>query len=302
MPMVSGAQFVSFDEMLKTPGRAPVYGAPEGADAMLIARAAEDAGARVLFVARDAQRAAAAREAARFFAPDLPVVDLPAWDCLPYDRVSPSADVIAKRMAALAFLDATPADRPAVIVTTVNAAVQRVPPREVVAAASFSAKPGASVDIDDLTRRLSANGFSRSSTVREAGEFAVRGGLVDLFPPGATEPLRLDFFGDTLESIRAFDPESQRTTAQRQSVELTAASEVLLSEETASRFRQRYLEAFGAPGGDPLYEAVSALRMHAGIEHWLPFFYERLDTVFDYAGDGLVKRVAAGGAEGFEIA
>ena len=288
MAMVSGSQFISFAEMLKTAGPLPVHGAPEGADAMLVARAAEEAGRRVIFIARDAQRAAAAREAVRFFAPDLPVIDLPAWDCLPYDRVSPSADIIARRMAALAFLDATPADQPAVIITTVNAALQKVPPREVVAAASFSARPGSSVDIEDLARRLSANGFSRASTVREAGEFAVRGGLLDLFPPGAPEPLRLDFFGDTLESIRAFDPESQRTTAQRQSVELTAASEVLLSEETASRFRQRYLENFGAPGGDPLYEAVSALRMHAGIEHWLAFFYERLETIFDFAGDGLV--------------
>jgi len=286
MAMVSGSRKISFAEAMRTPGRLPVYGAPEGADAMLAARAAADEahGGRVLFVARDAARASAAANAIRFFAPALPVVDLPAWDCLPYDRVSPSADVVARRMAALAFLADAPADRPSVIVTTVNALVQRTPPADVVRGASFSARPSESVDIDDLVRRLTANGFARSSTVREAGEFAVRGGLLDLFPPGASEPLRLDFFGDTLESIRAFDPESQRTTAQRKDVSLTAASEVLFSDENVSRFRQRYLEAFGAPGGDPLYEAVSAQRMHAGVEHWLPFFYERLETLLEHAG------------------
>ena len=141
--------------------------------------------------------------------------------------------------------------------------------------------------MEELTHYLLANGYARASTVREPGEFAVRGGLLDLFPPGTDEPLRLDFFGDTLESIRAFDASTQMTTHQRKAIGLTAASEVLLSDDAISRFRRGYLERFGTPGDDPVYEAVSEGRRQAGMEHWLPLFYEQLGTLFDYTGDGL---------------
>ena len=119
--------------------------------------------------------------------------------------------------------------------------------------------------------------------MRDVGEFAVRGGILDLYAPGADEALRLDFFGDTLETIRAFDPASQRTTGQRNALTLKPMSEVALTPETISRFRRNYIEAFGAPSrDDALYAAVSEGRRFAGMEHWLPFFYERLETLFDY--------------------
>ena len=119
--------------------------------------------------------------------------------------------------------------------------------------------------------------------MREYGEYAVRGGIVDLWAPGTPAPIRLDFFGDTLETIRPFDPASQRTTGQVPRLDLVPASEAILTEETISRFRQNYRAAFGAViRADPLYEAVSEGRRFAGMEHWLPFFYERLETLFDY--------------------
>src|SRR5207248_368806 len=127
------------------------------------------------------------------------------------------------------------------------------------------------------------NGFIRSSTVREPGEYAVRGGIIDLYAPGMAEPVRFDFFGDTLETIRSFDPESQRTTDQLRGLDLVPVAEFQLTTETIKRFRLGYVEAFGAPTPDDLlYHAVSEGRRHPGMEHWLPLFHDRLDTLFDY--------------------
>ena len=185
-------------------------------------------------------------------------------------------------MATLAALAAGFA-RPAAILTTVNAATQRVPPRDVLAAASFTAEVGGRLDVGRLRGYLARMGFQQAPTVTEPGEFAIRGGLIDLFPPGARAPVRLDLFGDVLDSARRFDPETQRTTETVKRVELAPVSEVILDDAAIQRFRTRYREAFGAAGhDDPLYEAISAGRKHQGYEHWLPFFHERLETLFDY--------------------
>ncbi len=266
--------------------------APDGFDAFLaadltrlLAPKAEDRAAALLHVARDGQRAAAFEEALRFAAPEIEIVALPAWDCQPYDRVSPNAAIAAQRMTALARLARTrgSAERPRLVSTTVNAITQRLPPRDWVAAQSLSAAPGNALDMDDLVRWLEAHGFLRSSTVRETGEYAVRGGILDLQAPGMPAPVRLDFFGDTLESIRAFDPETQRTTTQLRALDLTPMSELQLTTETMRRFRQAYLAEFGAnTRGDTLYEAVSEGRRHPGVEHWLPLFHTKMDTLFDY--------------------
>ena len=289
MALQSANPIMSAKEAWTTSDSLTVHGAPEGADGLAIAEAVRTRGGLAIHIARDASRAAAMAQTVGFFAPSVPVIRFPAWDCLPYDRMSPSPEVVAARMAALSALAAHDGKTPLVMVTSVNAVTQRVPGRHLVEASSFSARPGASVDMDKLTAFLAANGYARASTVREPGEFAVRGGLIDLFPPGADEPLRLDFFGDTLESIRAFDPVSQMTTQQRAEIHLSAASEVLLTEETIARFRSGYLKLFGTPGDDPVYEAVSAGRRQAGMEHWLPLFYDRVGTIFEYLnGDPLI--------------
>jgi transcription-repair coupling factor (superfamily II helicase) len=244
----------------------------------------------VLFVARDGQRLPAIVEALAFADPGLPVLELPAWDCLPYDRVSPGSDAAARRLDALSAMIALgKAPHRAVVLTTANALLQRVPPAAAIEAQTFHARPGNQVDMNRLVARLETSGFERVPTVREVGEFAVRGGILDLYAPGWSEALRLDFFGDTLESIRAFDVASQRTTGQRNAMTLQAMSEVALTPDTISRFRRAYIEAFGAPSrDDALYAAVSEGRRFAGMEHWLPFFYERLETVFDYLGEAPV--------------
>ncbi|WP_370311751.1 transcription-repair coupling factor [Sagittula sp.] len=263
-------------------GQVIIGGAPEGFDARLVLGEVAKAGGPVVHIARDDKRLAAMRDALAFFAPDMPVVVFPAWDCVPYDRVSPNADISAARMATLAGLAHGMPDR-FVLLTTLGAAMQRLPAREVLREAAFTARVGDRVDEEALRAFLVRMGFSQAPTVTEPGDYAIRGGIIDIYPPGEGGPVRLDFFGDTLEGARRFDAASQRTTEKLDVVELAPVSEVILDEAAILRFRQNYRIEFGAAGtDDPLYEAVSAGRKHAGIEHWLPFFHDRLETLFDY--------------------
>src|SRR5438445_117233 len=135
------------------------------------------------------------------------VLEFPAWDCLPYDRVSPHPSAVAQRMLALSRLARAKGQSASILLTTVNAALQRVPPRQLVAGQSLSAAPGNVLAMDGVVRWLELNGFTRASTVLDPGEYAVRGGIIDLFAPGMELGVRLDFFGDALESIRSFDPQ-----------------------------------------------------------------------------------------------
>ncbi|NCT11667.1 MAG: transcription-repair coupling factor [Rhodobacterales bacterium] len=268
--------------MSSSPHHITVGGAPEGFDARLILNEVARLSGPVIHVARDDKRLAAMQAALAFFDPAMPVITFPGWDCLPYDRVSPNAEVSATRMATLAALVHQMPDR-FVLLTTLNAATQRVPARSLLRAAAFSARVGDRVDEAALRAFLVRMGFSQSPTVLEPGDYAVRGGIIDIFPPGQSGPVRLDFFGDTLDGARRFDPATQRTTEKLTLVELAPVSEVILDEESVTRFRQNYRIEFGAAGtDDPLYEAVSAGRKHAGVEHWLGFFHATLETLFDY--------------------
>ena len=262
-------------------------GAPEGLDALTVAERMAASGGVGLFVARDLGRATEFSQALAFFAGDLEVLDFPAWDCLPYDRLSPSSSVSAARMATLTRLShRAPDDRtPLLIVTTVAGAIQRTPPRTMTDSAGFETRVGRDLDTAALETYFSTNGYMRASTVSERGEYAVRGGVIDVFPPGFDEPVRLDMFGSELESIRTFDPATQRSTGQRTAVSLSPVSEALLNAETISRFRTGYLNLFGTGGDDPLYAAVSEGARRQGMEHWLPLLYPRLETLFDYLPD-----------------
>ncbi|MCW5696545.1 MAG: transcription-repair coupling factor [Bauldia sp.] len=269
-------------------------GVPDGFDARVLAdllAVAESRGvSRVIMVARDGNRVAELERSIRFFAPNAPVVSFPAWDCMPYDRVSPHPTVVARRMAALAELaTAETSGKARLVLTTVNAVLQRVATRERIAADALSIAAGDRVEMDRIARWVEGHGFQRVSTVREPGEYAVRGGILDLYPAGQPWPARLDYFGDTLESIRAFDPETQRTTGRIPRLQLLPTSEVILSRDTIARFRANYVAMFGAADqSDLLYHAVSEGRRIAGVEHWLPLFGETLDTLFDYAPDAPV--------------
>ncbi|MBD8555736.1 transcription-repair coupling factor [Rhizobium sp. CFBP 8762] len=259
---------------------------PSGVEPLILADLARSGGP-LAYIMSDGQHIADMEQMLGFAAPDIPVLTLPGWDCLPYDRVSPSADISARRLSALSSLIAhRKKPHPAIVLVTVNAALQKIAPQSVLESLAFSARPGGVVRMDDIAQRLERNGFDRVATVREVGEYAVRGGILDVFVPGSPEPVRLDFFGDTLETIRSFDAASQRTTGQARSLDLNPMSEVSLTPETISHFRTRYLAMFGAATrDDALYQAVSEGRRYAGMEHWLPLFYDGLETVFDYLSD-----------------
>jgi transcription-repair coupling factor (superfamily II helicase) len=256
-------------------------GVPAGFEPVLLADLARASGCAV-FVASDEQMMRATADTVVFFAPELEIIRIPAWDCLPYDRASPSLRASSERLAGLHALQAT-AKGPRLILTTANAITQRaLTPfriRQLVARIA----PGERIETARLLTLLATNGYARTDTVRDAGEFAVRGGIVDLWPAGEPGPLRLDFFGDEIETLRRFDPATQRTTEAVTAITLLPASEALLDEASIKRFRGRYRELFGATAtGDPLYQAVSEGRRLAGMEHWLPLFEEKLGTLFDH--------------------
>jgi transcription-repair coupling factor (superfamily II helicase) len=297
---------VDLQTLLRAKEPVTLAGAPAGFVPWLaadLARAAAGTGggARAVFIASDEAAMRHILDAAHYFAPELETLSFPAWDCLPYDRSSPSLRSTSERLATLHALQRKPA-KPQLLVTTVNAATQltlspfRI--RQLVARLA----PGERIDLDRLAALLSANGYMRTDTVQDAGEFAVRGGLVDLFPAGEEQGLRLDFFGDEIESVRRFDPATQRTTGTAEGgFTLLPASETLLDEGSVKRFRSRYRELFGATAtGDPVYQAVSEGRRLAGVDHWLPLFEERLATLFDHLGErDIIVRDAghAGAAE-----
>jgi transcription-repair coupling factor (superfamily II helicase) len=271
--------------ILAAPQVLTLAGVPQGFLPWLLADLTRAAKGRAVFIAPDDVGMQAVADAAQYFAPEIGVLRFPAWDCLPYDRASPSLRSTSERLAALHQLQRKQ-QRPELLVTTVNAVTQRtLTPfriRQLVARLA----PGERIDRDKLAALLQANGYLRTDTVADAGEFAVRGSLVDLFPSGESHALRLDFFGDEIETVRQFDPADQRTIGSIDGFTLLPASEALLDEESIKRFRARYREKFGATAtGDPLYQTISDGRRLAGMEHWLPLFEDRLETLFDHLGD-----------------
>lgn len=288
-------------QILDAGGPVTVTGTPEGLDAWALAELAQGLKANggagsgvVLHVARDDKRMAALRAGLRFFgAGRVRTIVFPAWDCVPYDRIAPNPEIASRRLTALAQLtrlDRGKDGRATVVITSVNAAVQKVPPRRFIEQSVLRFAVGESIGLETLAERLEATGFVRTGNVMEPGEYALRGGIADLFPPGRTKPVRLDFFGDVLESIREFDTETQRTTRALENIVLLPVSEALLTADTINDFRQRYVELFGpVTSSDPLYEAISAGARYQGMEHWLPLFHDRLETLFDYAPGAAVS-------------
>ncbi|MCL2714913.1 MAG: transcription-repair coupling factor [Alphaproteobacteria bacterium] len=281
-------------DLLERGRRLKLCNAAEGAEGLIVSDLARAIAAgrvrraiTLTVVCRDGQRMAQLARALGFFAPDIAVEQFPAWDCQPYDRVSPHGAVLAQRVTTLARLAAlTGSDKALILLTSVNAITQRVPPRDQIAAQALALAPGHAVPMEFIISWLEHHGHSRSSTVREPGEYAVRGGILDLFPAGLDQPVRLDFFGDTIESIRTFDAETQLTLVDMRALNLVPISEFQLVTATIRRFRMGYVAQFGAAERDDgLYEAVSEGRRYPGMEHWLPLFQERMETLFDYLDD-----------------
>ncbi|MBE8220577.1 MAG: transcription-repair coupling factor [Alphaproteobacteria bacterium] len=275
-------------DLINAPQHCQIGNVADGYHALVLADMARLSQSRVVFIARDSERLVACRHALAFFAPDIDVLEFPAWDCLPYDRSAPHISISATRMATLALLPEHN-NKPHIVLTTISAAAQKLTPRSVIEKLRLTLRVGQVIDNNALIDFLNTTGYRRCSTVLEAGEYAVRGGIIDIFSSGMVLPTRLDFFGDTLESIHHFTPENQRRTQQLLTLDLIAPSEIYLDADAIKRFRQSYVKTFGTTThDDALYQAVSEGVRHAGMEHWLPLFYEKVESLFDHCvGDTL---------------
>ena len=275
--------------MLTKNQKQTICGAPEGFDASLLAEIASNQNLPVFHIARDDRRMAATRDALGFFAPDCEVLNLPAWDCLPFSRVSPNPDITSQRVTTLTRLAEENCSKQRVVLTTVNAAMQRVPNQSFLTGNSLKLSVGSHLQMSSVTDFLQHAGYHRSSSVHGRGEYAVRGGILDVYPAGGSQPVRLDFFGDYLEGIRLFDQETQMTVGRERSVQIGLDSELALNKDSISLFRRRFRAKFGADQTENrVYQAVSDGVMIPGLEHWLPFLHESLETVFDFLLDSIV--------------
>lgn len=270
-----------------------LYGA---ARALAVARALEaHPGPGVVIVPDTREAEGLARELEFFLDLDrTSVLTLPDWETLPYDLFSPHEDIVSSRLETLYRL---PQLQRGILVVPVNTVLQRIAPRAWLQGRVLMLETGERLDRDALRRDLEQAGYHCVSQVMEHGEFAVRGSLIDLFPMGSECPYRVDLLDDEIESIRSFDPESQRSQDTVKQVRLLPAHEFPLDEEAIRAFRQRYRTRFeGDPQASVIYRDVSQGTAPAGIEYYLPLFFDRLDSLFDYL-PGNVRLVQAGDIE-----
>ncbi len=267
---------------------------PKEAEAFVAARVSHESGKPILFVTPNDREMDLAVRQLEAFAKSALIYPFPAWDCLPYDRSSPKHSLMAQRLSTLSHILNAPLGKRLIIVTTINALTQKLPPRNSIEHATLSLTQGTDLNRDALMRYLVANGYTRVSKVMEPGEFALRGNIIDLFPSGYEHGCRIDLFGDEIESIQGFDPLSQRSDKKEiEDITLHPVSEVLLDEKSIERFRDNYREQFGAISKpDQLYTSISQGHTHAGMEHWLPLFYGHLDSLYNYLPNGTLTLFA----------
>ncbi|MBI5919644.1 MAG: transcription-repair coupling factor [Nitrosomonadales bacterium] len=234
----------------------------------------------VVVITASAQEAQRLVEEIPFFAPKLRCYLLPDWETLPYDHFSPHQDLVSERLATLHHIRNQSAD---VIVVPITTALYPLPPVEYLAAYTFFFKRKERLKLDAFRGQLSMAGYTHVQQVLTPGEFCIRGGLIDLFPMGSAVPYRIDLFDDEIESIATFDVDTQRTIYPVQEIRLLPAREFPLDEAGQARFRQRFRERFeGDPSKCRIYKDVSKGLAPAGIEYYLPLFFERTATLFDY--------------------
>ena len=215
-------------------------------------------------------------ETLSFLQPEADILTLPAWDTVPYDRVSPNAAILSKRIETLAklVLDAG-AKKQRIVLTSIGAAIQKLPPKKIFLNTRKNIQVGGKLNFDEFLHYAAVNGYTRVEQVMESGEYAVRGDIIDIFPSGAEQPLRIDLFDDEIERLRLFEVETQRSTEDLKFYSFDSANEVVLDKNTIKTFRSKYREAFGAEGlKDELYESISEGKKYLGMENWLPFFYD----------------------------
>ncbi len=268
------------------PGERLQWGRCSGAvHELAIAGAARQWPGLVVVIARDVQEASRLEQALGFFLQDepLPILHFPDWETLPYDVFSPLPELVSQRLLTLHQLQSAMAG---VIIVPVATLQQRILPPDYLDSRSLVLDTGGQLNIESFRQRLERSGYRCVSQVMEHGEFAVRGSLLDLFPMGAVRPYRIDLFDDEIDSIRLFDPETQRSSEKVDSVRLLPAREFPMDEEAITRFRRQYRNQFeGDPQSSLIYREVSDGNMPGGVEYYLPLFYEQTATLFDYLSE-----------------
>ncbi|HET6803930.1 MAG TPA: transcription-repair coupling factor [Frateuria sp.] len=279
-----------------TPKQRRYWTPPHGSSrALLIAEAARDHAGLLVAVTRDTQRASALEDELRLFAGDLPVLHFPDWETLPYDVFSPHPEIVSQRIATLYRL---PGITRGVLVVPVATLMQRIAPRSHITGAGLVVAKGQKLDLAAEQRRLEAAGYRHVPQVAEPGDYAVRGALIDIFPMGTAEPYRIELFDDEVDSIRSFDPETQRSQQPVDKVELLPAREFPLTEEAAREFRTALRERFPIDiRRCPLYQDMKEGVTPGGIEYYLPLFFRQPATLFDYLGEGALFVLGEGAGE-----
>ncbi|MEG8098852.1 transcription-repair coupling factor [Candidatus Liberibacter brunswickensis] len=244
-------------------------------------------GLSILYICSDERDLININKILKFVVPNIKVIIFPAWDCLPYDRISPSPSVVTDRLSCISHLNSCNSSKETIIIlTTVSALMCRSINLMSIKDCEFSIKSKDHISMAKIIEKLEINGFQRVNTVYKVGEYAVRGGILDIYGPTEKYPVRLDFFGDNIESIRLFDSGTQRTIRKIYVFKINTLSEVVLTPENISLFRENYLANFGVTTQeDPLYDSISQGRRYPGMEHWLPFFYKNIETIFPYLSE-----------------
>lgn len=248
--------------------------------ALVVAQCAQQNKAPTIVITPDRLTASRLEQALSFFAPELDLLTFPDWETLPYDNFSPHQDIISERLLTLSRL---PNLTQGILITPATTLLQRLPPRNFLDATGFLISKGDKINLDEMRRRLEHAGYRYVSQVAEHGEFAVRGSILDLYPAGSEFPYRIDLFDQDVDSIRTFDPETQRSIDKIEKIDLLPAREFPLTEAAITRFRQNWREQFaGNPIQCPIYQDVSQGFCPAGIEYYLPLFFENTTTLLDY--------------------
>ncbi|MCQ2965225.1 MAG: transcription-repair coupling factor [Alphaproteobacteria bacterium] len=236
---------------------------------------------KIVFICRDEKRLQQIEQEILFYGINFNLLVFPSWDTVPYDRISPSSDIISKRINTLSFLNNDDENSNTLLLTSIPAILQKLPPKNFFEK-SYKIEVGNNLDILSLKEYLANNGYQKTEQVMECGEYAIRGGIIDIFPAGFEEPVRLDLFGDEIESIRLFDPITQITSKNITFFNFKPANEIILNKESISHFRTMYRSIYGVGEDDILYQNISEGKKYPGIENWLPFFYDNLSSLFDF--------------------
>ncbi|MEH6501067.1 MAG: transcription-repair coupling factor [Pseudoalteromonas distincta] len=281
--MPANTRLLSVPPVVRDQARSAWGNLAGAARALAIAEAAAEHVGLSLVITRDTASADQLEQELRFFAPELPVLSFPDWETLPYDRFSPHQDIISQRLKTLHLL---PQVTQGILVVPMTTLLHRLAPRNFLGGSVLMLEVGQKLDIERMRLNLDAAGYRCVDTVYEHGDYAVRGALLDLFPMGSPDPIRIDLFDDEIETLRTFDPDTQRSVDKVESIQLLPAKEFPLDKSALTGFRARFREHFDVDYRRcPVYQDLSEGMVPPGIEYYLPLFFDELSSLFDYLPD-----------------